>query len=138
MVESGDDKVDTSEKLKDQILRMDKFNKCDRKLGAHGVIGNVPDNGGSQMSKNWQNVICARSHIGARKLISADKVPQSTTSQADKQHGNCFNCHKPGHRMRDCPIMKLIFDPHSSMLFVHFLDMKPVRVLWLAPPTLER
>ncbi|CAI5721565.1 unnamed protein product [Peronospora effusa] len=106
MVESGDDKVDTSEKLKDQILRMGSFNKWDRELGAHGVIGNVQDNEGSQTSKNRQNASCARSHIGARKLIAADKVLQSTTSQADKQHGNCFNCHKPGHRMRDCPIMK--------------------------------
>ncbi|CAI5711547.1 unnamed protein product [Peronospora effusa] len=74
MVESGDDKVDTSEKLGDQFLRMDSFNKCDRELGAHGVIGNVQENGGSQTSKNRQNASCARSHIGARKFIAADKV----------------------------------------------------------------
>ncbi|OWZ16394.1 hypothetical protein PHMEG_0009822 [Phytophthora megakarya] len=38
MVKTGANELDTSDKLKDQILPMDSYNKCDRELGMHRLL----------------------------------------------------------------------------------------------------
>ena len=86
-------------------MLIDSFNKCDRELSAHGVIGDVHDYKGSQAVKNKHSITSARPRMNSNKQ-SSNKDPQSATTKADKWQGNCFNCHKAGHRMRNCPVMK--------------------------------
>uniref|UniRef100_M4B3W0 Uncharacterized protein n=1 Tax=Hyaloperonospora arabidopsidis (strain Emoy2) TaxID=559515 RepID=M4B3W0_HYAAE len=49
MVESGNKKVDSFEKLKDQILHVDSFNKCGRERGLHRITGHAQQVGGGQV-----------------------------------------------------------------------------------------
>ncbi|EGZ27671.1 hypothetical protein PHYSODRAFT_293443 [Phytophthora sojae] len=78
MMESGSKKMDSPEKARDQILRMESYNKKDRLLGAYGQ-GSSGGGGGNQQ--------------GA----------QGATRAANWKQGACFNCHQTGHRFSECP-----------------------------------
>ncbi|KAE8883034.1 hypothetical protein PF005_g19968 [Phytophthora fragariae] len=73
MMESGSKKMDSPEKVKDQILRMASYNRKDRVLAAHDQGTNVGVN------------------------------QQGESRAADWKQGTCFKCHLPGHRFNECP-----------------------------------
>ena len=72
MVERSDDKVDTSEKFREQILRMDKFNKRCRETGIHGAVESVQGHGGRQIARSRPSTI----HLSDTKTDAARELFQ--------------------------------------------------------------
>ncbi|KAE8914733.1 hypothetical protein PF002_g3072 [Phytophthora fragariae] len=72
-MESGSKKMNSPEKVKDQILRMESYNRKDRVLAAHDQGTNVGVN------------------------------QQGASRASDWKQGACFKCHLPGHCFNECP-----------------------------------
>ncbi|POM73719.1 LOW QUALITY PROTEIN: Hypothetical protein PHPALM_9411 [Phytophthora palmivora] len=91
MVETGASEVDTPDKLRDQIIRMDSYNKCDREQSV--LSGSTPQlqaQSPGQKQKSQQQ--------GAGNNVSRSITPETAAAIAakklDKQQGGCFICHK--------------------------------------------
>ncbi|KAG3142318.1 hypothetical protein PI124_g16316 [Phytophthora idaei] len=70
MIDTGAAEVDTPEKLKDQILRMDSYNKCDKELG---LINSRNDH--NQSSSQTQKQKQQTQHNGAgAKQVTPEKA----------------------------------------------------------------
>ncbi|POM76986.1 Hypothetical protein PHPALM_5708, partial [Phytophthora palmivora] len=100
MVETGASEVDTPDKLRDQIIRMDSYNKCDREQSVlNGSASRLQAQNQGQKQKSQQQ--------GAGNSVSRSITPEKAAAIAakklDKQQGSCFICHKTGHMSKDCP-----------------------------------
>ncbi|KAE9013048.1 hypothetical protein PR001_g15507 [Phytophthora rubi] len=76
MMESGSKKMNSPEKVKDQILRMESYNKCDKML---------------------------REGEGDGKLKYTGVQDARSVKNTDLQEGRCFGCHLAEHRRAQCP-----------------------------------
>ncbi|OWY97657.1 Copia type Polyprotein, partial [Phytophthora megakarya] len=107
-VETGSSDVDTPDKLRDQILRMDSDNKCDRELSA------LRDS--AQNQHQGQNIGLKIKSQQAQGAVSSSGFnpmnPEIALKKLDKQQGHCFNCHIPGNMGKDCP--KKATEPSSA------------------------
>lgn len=100
LVEIGASEVDTPDKLKDQILRMDSYNKCDRELGVISA-SSAQSPSQNQQQKQKPPLQHERSQ-GSGKQPTPERAAVIAAKKLDKQQGTCFNCHKPGHLEKDC------------------------------------
>ncbi|KAG3064595.1 hypothetical protein PI125_g24157 [Phytophthora idaei] len=101
LVEIGASEVDTPDKLKDQILRMDSYNKCDRELNATNAStaqAQTQQSGAKQKSQQQQNT----GNNSATRQLTPEKAAAVAAKKLDKQQGNRFHCHRPGHLEKDC------------------------------------
>ncbi|KAG3025687.1 hypothetical protein PC119_g8095 [Phytophthora cactorum] len=101
LVEIGASEVDTPDKLRDQILRMDSYNKCDRELNATNAStaqAQTQQSGAKQKSQQQQNT----GNNSATRQLTPEKAAAVAAKKLDKQQGNCFHCHRPGHLGKDC------------------------------------
>ncbi|POM65815.1 Hypothetical protein PHPALM_18413 [Phytophthora palmivora] len=90
--------VETPEKLKDQIIRKDSNNKCDRELAQINGNSFIENQGQNQKLKQHQQ---SGQNAGIKQL-TPQRTAALATKKADQPSGNCYFCHKPGHMRKDC------------------------------------
>ncbi|KAE8962425.1 hypothetical protein PF011_g29401 [Phytophthora fragariae] len=108
MVEMGASEVDTPEKLRDQIIRLDSYNRCDREIGVTNAANASPQplSQGQKQKTTQQQARQVPQGQGGNATAKAMNLERSATFAAkktDKQQGNRFGRHKPGHLEKDCP-----------------------------------
>ncbi|KAE9284758.1 hypothetical protein PF008_g27082 [Phytophthora fragariae] len=108
MVEMGASEVDTPEKLRDQIIRLDSYNRCDREIGVTNAANASPQplSQGQKPKTTQQQARQVPQEQGGNATAKAMNLERSATFAAkktDKQQGNRFGRHKPGHLEKDCP-----------------------------------
>ncbi|KAE8902981.1 hypothetical protein PF005_g14042 [Phytophthora fragariae] len=110
MVEMGAIEVDTPEKLRDQIIRLDSYNynRCDREIGVTNAANTSPQppSQGQKPKATQQQARQAPQGQGGNataKVMTSERFATFAAKKTDKQQGNCFGCHKPGHLEKDCP-----------------------------------
>ncbi|OWZ17251.1 hypothetical protein PHMEG_0008823 [Phytophthora megakarya] len=102
MVERGANEVDAPEKLKDQILRLDRYNKCDRELGM--LSGSAPATQTQYKGqKNKPQQQQGTASNSSNKPVDPEKTAASAAKKLDWKQRSCFKCHESGHIARDCP-----------------------------------
>ncbi|EGZ27099.1 hypothetical protein PHYSODRAFT_257313 [Phytophthora sojae] len=115
MVEIGASEVDTLDKLKDQILRMDRYNRRDRELGVGGPAAaqnQTPHQAPKQKPQQLPHQQKNAGGNGGTKFVSPERAVAVAAKKLDKQQGNCYNCHRPDHLEKDC--LKKTIQPASS------------------------
>ncbi|RAW21318.1 hypothetical protein PC110_g22238 [Phytophthora cactorum] len=80
---------------------MDSYNKCDRELNATNAStaqAQTQQSGAKQKSQQQQNT----GNNSATRQLTPEKAAAVAAKKLDKQQGNCFHCHRPGHLGKDC------------------------------------
>ncbi|KAG2990305.1 hypothetical protein PC121_g21646 [Phytophthora cactorum] len=89
LVEIGASEVDTPDKLRDQILRRDSYNKCDRELNATNAStaqAQSQQSGAKQKSQQQQNT----GNNSATRQLTPEKAAAVAAKKLDKQQGNAI------------------------------------------------
>ncbi|KAE9361902.1 hypothetical protein PF008_g583 [Phytophthora fragariae] len=101
MVETCASEVETPETLRNQIIRMNSYNRCDRELRV--ISSNTTQTQAlHQVSKQKMSVKNVTSTASTSQIVP-ERSAAFATKKLDKQQGNCFKCYKSGHLEKDCP-----------------------------------